>query len=239
MSTQTATIDNHAYYEWYNRNERMRMRYPSDLAIGFVANNLRSPGRVLDLGCGSGRHVIMAAEFGHEAHGVDLAHEGLDYCAEVAASRGLRVHLRQAGMADTGYADATFDAVICYNAINGNTLAEQRAVVAEIWRILQPGGCLLVNFYGEQDGVARLGRTHGREIEPGTYVIPGSVAHPGDDSPPDYVGHISTPTEVATLLGNFVDVRQFEFDLPFGNGSLQANPNPIHLLFALARKKDA
>lgn len=236
MTTQAAPIVNRAYYEWYNRNERMRMRYPSDLAIGFVANNLRQPGRVLDLGCGSGRHVIMAAEFGHEAHGVDLAQAGLDYCAEVAASRGLSVHLRQAGMADTGYPDGHFDAVICYSAINGNTLDEQRAVVAEIWRVLAPDGCVMANFYGPDDGVARRGRAHGREIAPRTYVIPGKAAHPGDADPPDYLAHISTPAEIAELLGDFAEVRQFEQRLPYGNSSLAPAPSPMHLLFALARK---
>jgi SAM-dependent methyltransferase len=236
----SVAIPNQTYYEWYNRTERLRLRYPSELVVGFLVHNVASRSRVLDLGCGSGRHALLAAELGHEAWGVDLAEEGLACCRDEASARGLTVSVRRAGMADTGLATAAFDAVVCYSALGGNTLDEQRRVIDEVDRLLRPGGVLMANFYGPDDAVAVRARTEGRSVGGGSWVLPHYGADPGRDAEVhEFLMHVSDRDEIAGLLAGFETVRQFEVNLPYGNGSLCDGAEPSHLLYALARKPAA
>lgn len=46
-------------------------------------------GRVLDAGCGTGEHVLMAAGLGLDATGIDLAAKALDVARDKARERGL------------------------------------------------------------------------------------------------------------------------------------------------------
>jgi len=48
-------------------------------------------GRVLDAGCGTGEHALLAASLGHDAVGVDLAPKAIELAEAKAAERGLAV----------------------------------------------------------------------------------------------------------------------------------------------------
>ena len=48
-------------------------------------------GRVLDVGCGTGEHALLAASLGLEATGIDLVAAAIDRAREKAAQRGLEV----------------------------------------------------------------------------------------------------------------------------------------------------
>lgn len=48
-------------------------------------------GRVLDVGCGTGEHALLAASLGHEAVGVDLSPRAVELAKQKAADRGLDV----------------------------------------------------------------------------------------------------------------------------------------------------
>jgi cyclopropane fatty-acyl-phospholipid synthase-like methyltransferase len=49
------------------------------------------PGKVLDVGCGTGEHALLAATLGHEALGVDIAPNAIGQAEAKAADRGLEV----------------------------------------------------------------------------------------------------------------------------------------------------
>ena len=46
-------------------------------------------GRVLDIGCGTGEHALMAARLGHEATGIDMAQTAIAIAQDKARDRGL------------------------------------------------------------------------------------------------------------------------------------------------------
>lgn len=54
-------------------------------------NALKSPARVLDLGCGQGRDALLAARLGHDVVGVDLSSIGIDHMLEDAESEELSI----------------------------------------------------------------------------------------------------------------------------------------------------
>jgi SAM-dependent methyltransferase len=92
---------------------------------------------LLDAGCGTGYNLMALARFGPTL-GIDLSQEAISFCRErgVRAVRGsvLRLPFR---------AEA-FDAVTSFDVIYHDWVGDDRAAVAEMARVLSPGGALLV-----------------------------------------------------------------------------------------------
>src|SRR5246127_1617212 len=135
----------------------------------------RSAQHVLDLGCGVGRHALFFAEHGFAVEAIDGAAAGLDFACREAAVRGLRLSLRQAGADALPFADKSFDYVLSWNVIFPGTLGDVGRRLAEIWRVLKPGGLFQGTMLSKRD--AQFGR--GRAIAPDTFIR-GSApkAHP-------------------------------------------------------------
>jgi len=113
--------------------------------VDFSHFRLHPGDRVLDLGCGEGRHVISAyLEAEVDAVGVDLCLEDLrrtqEKYAEFAAgqSPGSSFTLASANALSLPFADASFDKVICSEVLEH--IPDYRGALQEIDRILKPGG---------------------------------------------------------------------------------------------------
>ncbi len=106
--------------------------------------------RVLDVGCGTGASALPAAlAVGPHGHvtGVDVAANMLARARKRARAGGFEnVTFVQADMGATGFADASFDATISVFSIF--FVADMAAQVAELWRLLRPGGALAVTVWG-------------------------------------------------------------------------------------------
>ena len=107
--------------------------------------------RVLDLGCGEGRHVHGLYMIGGlEIDGIDLDAEALEK-AEVGLSslpppRGSDDGVARFAQGDATalmFEDNTFDAVICSEVLEH--LPDYHAAIAEIRRVLKPGGGLCIS----------------------------------------------------------------------------------------------
>lgn len=95
--------------------------------------------RALDAGCGTGFQAAVLVSLGYRTHGLDVS-AGL-----LAAARRRRgsIALARGNIEALPYDEATFDAVTCC----GSTLSfveAPRVAVAEIGRVLRPGGLLLL-----------------------------------------------------------------------------------------------
>jgi ubiquinone/menaquinone biosynthesis C-methylase UbiE len=108
--------------------------------------------RVLEPGCGSGRLTARLARIVRPAGavlGFDLSVEML----RIASRRNLPVHaaLMRASVASIPTADASFDRVICFNAFPH--FEDAATAVAEMRRVLRPGGCLWIAHLERRDVV--------------------------------------------------------------------------------------
>jgi len=92
---------------------------------------------LLDAGCGTGFNLVALARFGPTL-GIDLSEDAIAFCRErgVRAVRGsvLRLPFR---------AEA-FEGVTSFDVIYHDWVGDDRAAVAEMARVLRPGGALLV-----------------------------------------------------------------------------------------------
>ena len=93
------------------------------------------PGRLLDVGCGTGAHTAAFAQAGWSAVGVDISEDQL----RLARARGVGVV--RADAAALPFADATFDAAV--SIFTHTDMDDFAAAVQETARVLRPGGRLV------------------------------------------------------------------------------------------------
>jgi SAM-dependent methyltransferase len=120
------------------------------LTVDFVRLGLRPGDRVLDLGCGGGRHAFEAHRRGASVVAFDRnGGETKDAAAMLAAMRDAGEAPADAlGTAVNGdalalpFADAAFDRVIAAEVLEH--IPDDAAALAELARVLRPGGTLAV-----------------------------------------------------------------------------------------------
>ena len=126
--------------------------------------------RVLDLGCGVGRHALLLAEQGFAVEALDGSPTGLAVLRESAAARGLELGLREGSVDVLPFADGSFDYVLSWNVIYHGTMGDVGRRLAEIWRVLKPGGL----FQGTMLTTRNANYGIGWQIAPGTFVVDGA-----------------------------------------------------------------
>jgi SAM-dependent methyltransferase len=155
------------YRSWFG--EEYLHLYPhrdqeeADQAVGLLLEQLeaRSAGgggpegrRVLDLGCGAGRHLKALAEAGLRPLGMDLSlpllREARNTAPGCSRVRGDMRHLP--------FADGSFDVVTSFFTSFGyfDADAEDRKVLAEMDRVLRPDGRILLDFLNAEQVRANL-----------------------------------------------------------------------------------
>ena len=95
--------------------------------------------RVIDVGCGDGRHIVEAARRGCFAVGLDYDADELRRARERIGTQ--RVDLVVGDAARLPFRDGVFDALICTETLEH--LPDDSGAMREIARLLRPGGTLL------------------------------------------------------------------------------------------------
>jgi SAM-dependent methyltransferase len=99
-------------------------------------------GRVLDLACGWGRHTLAMRERGLDVAGLDLSADLLANAPAELAGRLFRADARR-----VPFADAAFDGLTnLFSSFGYFGDVGDRAVLAEIARVVRPGGLALLDL---------------------------------------------------------------------------------------------
>jgi len=96
---------------------------------------MRGRGRILEIGCGRGLLLQKLSRLGYECHGIERSALA---ARRAAKTEGLRVYTQP--LEDCHFAARYFDAVIVWHVLEH--LDFPRATLAQISRVLKPGGLL-------------------------------------------------------------------------------------------------
>jgi len=143
--------------------------HPHEEVIRFVSKYIRKrvdlskfrdvtpvsgPRRVLDLGCGIGRHVMYCHDMGLEAYGVDLAETAIEAAAEWAVSRGsneLTPRLLQSDASSLPWEDGYFQYAVSHGVLDSMPFNLARAVSTELARVMAPRGIFYCDLVSGDD----------------------------------------------------------------------------------------
>ena len=161
------------------------------------ADDLRAAGltTVLDLGCGTGRHLVHMAQKGLRVCGMDNAPTALRLTRQWLNSETLRADLLLADILHPlPFASDSFDALLSTQVIHHGRLAQVAAIADEIRRVVRTGGRILLSVR-TRDAQAGSVPDH-VEIEPHTFV---PTSGPEQGLP----HHLFTPEEFRGLFPRF------------------------------------
>lgn len=141
-----------------------------EVAFLVEALGLEAGERVLDVGCGPGRHALALARRGIEVVGVDLSEDFVALAQDAVAADGLPARFEIADVRDLAY-DAEFDAAVClcqggFGLLGGR---DETAAFDRISAALRPGGRLAVSGFSAAFALRFL--EDGETFDPATGVL--------------------------------------------------------------------
>jgi SAM-dependent methyltransferase len=120
---------------------------------------------VLEIGPGPGRTTDLLRERASRVTALELDASLADALA--ARLTGSNVEVLQGDGTDTGLPADRFSSVTCFHMLHHlPTIEMQDRLLAEVWRVLRPGGALLVADALDQDGVRTRHREEGETFVP-------------------------------------------------------------------------
>jgi SAM-dependent methyltransferase len=126
--------------------------------------------RILDVGCGPGRHALAFARRGMDVVGVDLSPDFVKLAREAATAEELPASFEVLDVRDLAY-EGDFDAVIClcqggFGLLGGT---DDAAVIELIVRAATPGGGVAISAFSSYFAVRGL--EDGEDFDPVTGVL--------------------------------------------------------------------
>lgn len=155
-------------------------------ATGFLLG--ADSGTVLDLGCGTGRHTPYLLREGFQVLGCDASGSAL----QIARAAIPQAEFQQCDIGSLPYRDGSIEAILSHAVIQHGVMATIRKVIAEMHRVLRPGGRLFVTVVSTEHPEYLTGH----EIEPRTKIgidaVDGDMPH-----------HYFTEEDIKECFGSF------------------------------------
>jgi tellurite methyltransferase len=115
-----------------------------------LRGNITPDLRVLDAGCGYGRNLVYLLRQGTEIFALDADPDGIQHVRQLAAALNPKLPAEnfQLGLIEhLPFPDALADVVICSSVLHFARDEDHfRAMLAELWRVLRPGGLLFTRL---------------------------------------------------------------------------------------------
>lgn len=159
-------------------SQRMRRRYPTEWVIRTIAGGnypaLRldktrySQARILDMGCGDGRNLMLLCDLGFEVHATEIDARIVERVEAYVRESALPVEFKVGKNSSLPYPDQFFDYMLCSSS--SYYLSEGDAwdhVKQEFARVMKPGGLLFSNFPDAKNAVV----SGARKQNDGSYLI--------------------------------------------------------------------
>ena len=184
----------------YSRNF-MTNWYPNENIIRFCARLIqkrltydevevkRKVKRVLDLGCGNGRHAIYFAREGMESCGIDISSTAIEWAQDWAKREGFTIDFRVGDIANLPFPDQHFDVVVSHGVLDHIPMEVAKKAVGEVARVLTSKGLFYFDLKSADDSDFAIGEEAGKN----TFVVP-------DGFEKGLIQHFFTLEEVHELM---------------------------------------
>ncbi|WP_375258413.1 class I SAM-dependent methyltransferase [Citreimonas sp.] len=192
---KTDTADSHWDAEWAGIEAGSKWLTPEADVMAW-ADTLAPGARILDLGCGVGRHALWLAARGFDVVALDAAERGL---AEIDRAGAVETVL--ARMDALPFEDHAFDHVLSWNVIYHGDEDVLLRTIAEIRRVLKPGGTFLGTMLSKRRLPYEQAKYAGREIGRNAWVFDA----PGTDKVHPH--YFCSAAELFALLSGFECLR--------------------------------
>lgn len=177
VALATATAHREWDRRWTDDQHRALWSQPQPEVAGLMPwLETRGVRRVLDLGCGIGRHALALAAAGFEVTAIDASDAGVAFTGDMATEKGLALSIHRGLMTDLPFAAAGFDYVLAWNVVYHGDETVVARTLDEIRRVLTGGGIFQGTFLSKRN--ANFGK--GTRVAADTFVIdePGDKVHP-------------------------------------------------------------
>jgi len=128
-------------------------------ATGTIEFLKKQKGKVLDLGSGSGRHLIKIKS--GKMYLLDFSEKMIELAKQKAKKERIDAEFAVSSMTKTPYENNFFDSAICISALHCLNKSEQKKAIKELYRILKPKAQVLVGVWNKES--KRLKRHKGKE----------------------------------------------------------------------------
>jgi SAM-dependent methyltransferase len=143
-------------YDYFNTNNKL-----FDFDTSLLDRLMPEPGSLVDLGCGTGRHVAHFARRGFEVTGLDLSEHMLTLASDRIKDQGLNVRFICRDIRDlSDLSDDSYDYVTCMFSTLGMVRGSEtrRDIAEQVYRILRPGGRFFVHAHNRWHGWYQIDR---------------------------------------------------------------------------------
>ncbi len=122
---------------------------PQPAFVRLAADGLLT-GQVLDAGCGTGEHTLLAASSGADALGVDVSPLAIEQARGKAATRGIKARFEVADALSLSDLGLDFDTIIDSGLFHVFDDDNRVRYVSSLASVLRPGGRLYLMCFSER-----------------------------------------------------------------------------------------
>jgi len=133
---------------WDWKDEKNQIWFNPSEECYFLSARWKKQGyaKLLDLGCGLGRHSIFFSQQGFNVSAFDLSKDGADHLKKWAEKENLKIDIQIADMLSLPYPDDTFDCLFAYHVIFHTDTIGMLKIIREIKRVTKPQGEIYVTL---------------------------------------------------------------------------------------------
>lgn len=191
--------------------KRYRPKYPSEQVVQFVFRNFCRNGeeKILDLGCGAGRHVFFMGKENILPYGIDFSEEGVEYTKGLLNEFAMEQYVgnvKVGSLTEIPFEDNYFDGIICYGVLYYLPKTEIIKAVQEMKRVLKIGGKFLVQVRSKDDYRCQSSSCKSTD-EKNTYIIDENDETKCANSENGMLMHFFEEDELKELFSEFKDIK--------------------------------
>jgi ubiquinone/menaquinone biosynthesis C-methylase UbiE len=152
-------------------NKDNYMFYPHEEVVRFTSKHIRkriglkdfldvnsydSTPKILDLGCGIGRHIVYFHEMKLEPYGVDLSENAVKYAIKWAKENGLseaEKRILQGSVAQLPWFDDYFDFMVSHGVLDSMSFETALLAMKEVHRVLKKNGLFYCDLASGDDSI--------------------------------------------------------------------------------------